>query len=183
MTNPLYCWKPFSVNMSESGRYQFDACNIRLIPGTLLQVYGIDSHGTLNHIGKVIVFYIASRIYQENGTQFVVLCFIVFWYQSILSYSLGLLHWYWDNLMIGPVPVEQPWRLWAYRSCESCEKKMNKKDYMNHLKTHDVTSTKTMYKKCAYLVGNNVCPLRGKDSIFVGKKIFLLSYCFNSSSP
>ena len=43
-------WKPFSVNMSESGRYQFDACNIRLIPGTSLQGYSIDSCGALNHI-------------------------------------------------------------------------------------------------------------------------------------
>ena len=28
-------------------------------------------------------------------------------------YPSGLLHWHWGNHMIAPVPVKQPWRIWA----------------------------------------------------------------------
>ena len=42
------------------------------------------------------------------------LCFGVVRCRSIYPYPSGLLHWHCGNLTIAPVPVKQPWRIWAY---------------------------------------------------------------------
>ena len=37
----------------------------------------------------------------------------------LVAYSSRLLHWHWGNLMVAPVPGEQPWRIWVNVSCKS----------------------------------------------------------------
>ena len=37
----------------------------------------------------------------------------------IYPYSSWLLHWYWGNHMIAPVPVNRPWQMWVNASQES----------------------------------------------------------------
>ena len=45
-------------------------------------------------------------------------------------YPSGLLPWHWVNLVIAPVPMKQPWRIWVNRSHESVRKSL-----YNHNKT------------------------------------------------
>ena len=44
-------------------------------------------------------------------------CCIMLWFGTVQlnPYPSGLLHWYWGNLTIAPVPVMQPWRICEYR--------------------------------------------------------------------
>ena len=51
-----------------------------------------------------------------NTWGFVWLCFVWLRWQSIFPYPSGLRHW---HLIIAPVPVKQPWRIWANTSHES----------------------------------------------------------------
>ena len=49
---------------------------------------------------------------------FLLLCFVVVIHWLIFPYPPGLLHWHCGNLMIAPVPAEQPWWIWINTSCE-----------------------------------------------------------------
>ena len=56
-------------------------------------------------------------------------------------YPSGLLHWHWGNLMIAPVPVKQPWKIWVNRSHESI-----RSSWYNHNKTkHSKTQQNYVY--------------------------------------
>ena len=72
------------------------------------------------------------------------LCFAVVWCMSFYPYPSGLLHSHWGNLMIAPVPVKQPWRIWQ----------MN---HMNLLRTDDIMTTKqSVLKRYTYLKGYTI---------------------------
>ena len=56
-------------------------------------------------------------------------------------YPSGLLHWHWGNLMIAPVPVKQPWRIWVIQ-------------HVNPPSCDAVTTTKhSTTNGCAYFMG------------------------------
>ena len=52
---------------------------------------------------------------------FVLFCFVLFLLSTgwFYPYPSRLLHWHWGNLMIAPVPVKQPWRIWINATQES----------------------------------------------------------------
>ena len=56
--------------------------------------------------------------FQELCVPFV-LCCVLFGISigQFYPYLSGLLHRHWGNHMIAPVPVKQPWRIWANTSC------------------------------------------------------------------
>ena len=49
------------------------------------------------------------------------LCRVFEWFSAgrFYPYTSGLLHWHGDNRKIVPVPVKQPWWIWAYGSYRS----------------------------------------------------------------
>ena len=72
----------------------------------------------------------AWHIIHLNGYACTLLCFVLLWLDSgqFYPYSSRLLHWHWGNT-IAPVPVKQPWRIWA-----NAHHKSNSSIY-NHDKT------------------------------------------------
>ena len=73
--------------------------------------------GSKAHSCHFSVFYWYTEYVQKWCTGFllccVLLCFGTGWFYP---YPSGLLHWHWGNHMIAPVPVKQPWRIWANKS-------------------------------------------------------------------
>ena len=65
--------------------------------------------GKINFIDKVFpLWYIHMAFFLFYWLHKYVFAFMRFVY----PYFSGLLHWHWGNLMIAPVPVKQPWRIW-----------------------------------------------------------------------
>ena len=67
-----------------------------------------------------------SMNYVHNSWDEEVKC-VYMW--SVYPYPSGLLHWHWGNHMIPPVPVKQPWRIWAndlYESTNNSKHNHNK---------------------------------------------------------
>ena len=54
--------------------------------------------------------------FSEMWTQFMFWCVLLLLFYS---YSSRLLHWYWGNHMIAPVPVKKPWKIWVNMSNQS----------------------------------------------------------------
>ena len=82
----------------------------------------------------------------ELCTWFVFCCVLLRFSTDILyPYPSGLLHWHWGNHMIAPVPVKQPWRIWANGF------------YINLQWTFYITTTKqSTAKPCANFMGYNL---------------------------
>ena len=73
-------------------------------------------------------------------------------WQQFGPYSSMLLHWYWGNHMIAPVPVKQPWRngyinhmniLKNYTATKKSKTKLFEWNHMNPLKQYTTKQNKT----------------------------------------
>ena len=45
----------------------------------------------------------------------ILLCCVLLWFGTD-PHPSGLLHWHWGNHSIAPVPMKQPWKIWANKS-------------------------------------------------------------------